>query len=573
VAGADRASEGLGSADDAAGLVAAAAERTACDPGSSLAAHPATSNGSAAQARASATGRGTIIGTPGRSTAEAYADSVQDRPDPPAWQHDAVAERLNPLDASFLYLERTATPMHSGSVATFQAPAEGFDLDRLAGLIRERIPYVPRYRQKAKLVPGRLANPVWVDDEDFDLAYHVRRSALPRPGGDDQLQELVARVMSRRLDRDRPLWEVYLVEGLAGDRFAVLTKTHNAVVDGVGAVDIGQVLFDLTPEPRDTPADAWRPAPEPSWLDLVGAAAADAIRRPTAVVDTLRSGVDDLRATGERLVGILGDVAAALGTAARRAPDSPLNVDISAQRRWLTLDTDLDTYREVRRAHGGTVNDVVLAAVAGGLRAWLLTRGEPVRPSTTVRALVPVSVRAPAEATDTADGGGSVTSVLVDLPVGEPSPAVRLHRVSYAMQAHQESGRAVGAESLAALGGFAPPTLHSLGARVTSGLSRRLFNLVVTNVPGPQVPLYADGARMLAAYPVMPLAMGQALAIGVTSYDGRVFYGLNADRAAMPDLDVLVQCLADALEELADTSRAAAPRRRPRKRARAEGRG
>ncbi len=463
-----------------------------------------------------------------------------------------MPERLNPLDASFLYLEHGSTPMHTGSVATFQAPPDGFDLDRLVALLRDRIAFVPRYRQRVRVVPGRLANPVWVDDEDFDLGYHVRRSALPRPGGEEQLQELVSRVMSRRLDRDRPLWEVYLVEGLSRGRVAVVTKTHNAMVDGVGSVDIAQVLFDLSPQVHEGPADTWRPAAEPSSLELVSAALFDAVRRPGAVVDTLRSGLQDLRWTGEQVAGALASIATAVGSAVRGAPETPLNRSIGAQRRWLSLATDLETYREVRAAHGGTVNDAILAVVAGGLRSWLLTRGEAVRPSATMRALVPVSVRPD----DTADGRSSpISSVLVELPVGEPSPAVRLHQISYSMQAHQESGRAIGAESLAALGGFAPPTLHSLGARVSSTLSRRLFNLTVTNVPGPQVPLYADGARMLAAYPVMPLAKGQALAVGVTSYDGRVFFGLNADRDAMPDLDVLVQCLDDAVDELAETAR------------------
>jgi WS/DGAT/MGAT family acyltransferase len=216
------------------------------------------------------------------------------------------------------------------------------------------------------------------------------------------------------------------------------------------------------------------------------------------------------------------------------------------------LDLDLDDHRRIRKAHGGTVNDVVLATVAGALRAWLLTRGEKVSTSTTVRALVPVSIRPEGDAAAT---GNRVASYLVDLPVGEASPVMRLHQVSYRMQAHKETGQAVGAEALAGLAGFSPPTLHSLGARVASGLSKRWFNLVVTNVPGPQQPLYAGTARMLAAYPVVPLAKRQALSIGLTSYDGKVFYGLNADRDAMPDVDVLAQCLADSLAELLETVR------------------
>jgi WS/DGAT/MGAT family acyltransferase len=465
-----------------------------------------------------------------------------------------VPDRLSPLDVSFLYFEEPTTPMHVGGVGIFQAPDEGFDHDRLVELISQRIAFVPRYRQRVRWVPGRLANPVWVDDEHFDVTYHVRRSALPRPGGDAQLAELVARVQSRPLDRSRPLWEMYLVEGLSGGRFAIITKTHHAMVDGVAAVDIGQVILDTSPEPRERPTDTWRPSPEPSWAELVAGAVAETVRRPTAAVDTVRGGLGEVRHTVGRLAGAAGGLLAAATTVARPAPDSPLNAVIGEQRRYATAALSLDDHRRIRKAHGGTVNDVVLATVAGALRAWLLTRGEKVSTSTTVRALVPVSIRGAAEG-GTPGTGNRVSSYLVDLPVGEPSAVMRLHQVSYRMQAHKETGQAVGAEALVGLAGFAPPTLHSLGARVASGLSRRWFNLVVTNVPGPQQPLYAGRARMLAAYPVVPLAKGQAVSIGLTSYDGGVYYGLNADRDAMPDVDVLAQCLEDSLAELLETVR------------------
>jgi WS/DGAT/MGAT family acyltransferase len=477
------------------------------------------------------------------------------RPGSHACHDDLVPDRLSPLDVSFLYFEEPTTPMHVGGVAVFEAPEGGFDLDRLVGLISERIAFVPRFRQRVKWVPGRLANPVWVDDEDFDLSYHVRRSALPRPGSDAQLSELVARVQSRRLDRSRPLWEMYLVEGLARDRFAIITKTHHAMVDGVAAVDIGQVILDTSPEPRDRAPDTWRPSPEPSWAELVAGALAENVRRPTAAVDTLRGGLTEVLHTAGRLAGAAGGLLAAATSAARPAPVSPLNAEIGEQRRYATVDLDLDDHRRVRKAHDATVNDVVLATVAGALRAWLLTRGEKVSTSTTVRALVPVSVRGAEGEEPTAPTGNRVSSWLVDLPVGEPSAVMRLHPVSYRMQAHRETGQAVGAEALAGLAGFSPPTLHSLGARVASGLSKRWFNLVITNVPGPQQPLYAGDARMLAAYPVVPLAKGQALSIGLTSYDGRVHYGLNADRDAMPDVGVVAQCLEDALAELLETVR------------------
>jgi diacylglycerol O-acyltransferase / wax synthase len=468
-----------------------------------------------------------------------------------------VPDRLSPLDASFLYLEEPTTAMHVGSVGIFQPPVDGFDHDRLIGLIAERIAYVPRYRQRLREVPAHLANPVWVDDERFDLSYHVRRSALPRPGTDEQLADFVARIQSRRLDRGRPLWEIYLVEGLHDGRFAIVTKTHQALVDGVAAVDIGQVLLDPDPQPHELPPDTWRPAREPTAVELVAGAVVDAVRRPTAVVDTLRTGFADARFTAGRIAS--GVLAVARSTA-RAAPASPLNAAIGEQRRYAMVTGSLDEFRRVRKAHGGTVNDVVLATVAGGLRAFLLTRGESVTRTTALRALVPMSARHPdAEVARPPDAGfrigTRVLSYLVDLPVGESSPVMRLHQVAYQMKVYQDSGQAVAAESLAGIAGFAPPTLHSLGARVAGGLSRRMFNLVITNVPGPQVPLYADGARMLAAFPVTPLAKGQALAVSLTSYDGGVFFGLNADRDAVPDLAVLAQCLYEAIAEMAETVR------------------
>jgi len=463
-----------------------------------------------------------------------------------------VTDRLSPLDVSFLYMESATTAMHVGGVAVFQPPEGGFDYDRLVELISSRISLVPRYRQKVKWVPGRLANPVWVDDNEFDVTYHVRRSALPKPGTDAQLRELVGRLQSRQLDRNRPLWEIYLVEGLEGGRVAIITKTHHAMVDGVSAVDIGTVILDIGPTPREVPADDWRPRSEPGALGLAVSAVSDLVSKPSAAVDSMRSAIGDARATVDKVGAVAGGLFAQARTMARSAPASPLNATIGEQRRFGMATTDLDDYKRVRKEHGGTVNDVVLATVSGALRTWLLTRGESVTPTTTVRAMVPVSVRADAQH---AELGNRVSSYFVDLPVGEGSAAMRLHQVSFAMRAHKESGSAVGADALVQLSGFAPPTIHALGARVASGLTRRLFNLVVTNVPGPQFPLYAAGARMLSVYPVVPLAKGQAVSIGLTSYAGGVYYGLNADRDAMPDIDVLAACLAESLAELVGTTK------------------
>ena len=463
-----------------------------------------------------------------------------------------MTDRLSPLDVSFLYLETPTTAMHVGGVAIFDPPKgdEDFDYEALVELVSRRISLVQRYRQKVRWVPGHLANPVWVDDEDFDISYHVRRSALPRPGSIEQLQELVGRVQSRQLDRNRPLWEIYLVEGLSDGRFAIITKTHHAMVDGISAIDIGTLILDASRTPREIPDDGWIPRREPSPVGLVVNALADSLRRPTQVIDTIRGELADVRAIGARVTGTATGLLAAARTSLRPAPDSPLNATIGEQRRFGMAATELDDYKRVRKAHGGTVNDVVLATVAGALRVWLLTRGESVTPATTVRAMVPVSVR-----TDEQGGslGNRVSAMFVDLPVGEPSPKVRLHQVSYAMKAHKESGQSVGADAIVALSGFAPPTIHSAAARLASGFSRRLFNVVVTNVPGPQFPLYAAGAPMLECYPVVPLSKGQAVSVGLTSYNGGVYYGLNADRDAMPDVDVLAQCLEESLAELVGT--------------------
>jgi diacylglycerol O-acyltransferase len=605
-----------------------------------------------------------------------------------------MPDRLSPLDASFLYLEQSTTAMHVGSVMVFQPAGTPFSYERLVQHVAARIAYVPRYRQRVRAVPGRLANPVWVDDENFDITYHVRRSALPRPGTATQLQELVARLQARHLDRGRPLWELILVEGLADGRLAVLTKVHQALVDGVHAVDLGQVVLDADPDVHDPPAHTWHPVPEPTAVELLVGAVADSVRRPQAVLDTLRSGLGDVQATAGKVLEAFGGLALAARTATRPPPRSPLNPDIGQHRRFLMVSTDLEDYRRVRNhllagqrrrrrfpAAGGrrpgmragvslnssggaaldtafdvlaagtaapgapgapgpaghpspagpagagqavpargsttrpsvgasvvpdggstplsgsgpgsatgtgtgsatgtggapgpdpgsggagrsgpepgvagpttTINDVVLAVLAGGLRAWLLTRGEAVPPKSVVRALVPMSVRAddPGQAGAV---GSRVASLLVDLPTGEPSPLMRLHQISYQTKAHREAGQAVDAPAIAGIAGFAPPTLHSLGARVASELSRRMFNTVITNVPGPQQPLYLLGARMVASYPVIPLARGQALSIGLTSYDGGVYYGLNGDRDTMPDLDVLGQCIVDALAEMVEAAR------------------
>lgn len=475
--------------------------------------------------------------------------------------HDVrVADRLSSLDASFLYFEEPTTVMHVGSVMVFETPPEGFGYDRLMALVTRRIAALPRYRQKIREVPGRLANPVWVDDEAFELSYHVRRAALPKPGLDEQLEEFVARVESRPLDRERPLWEIYLVEGLEHDRFALVAKTHHALVDDSTSLDLTQLLVSEEPADLDelagVVADPWRPRRAPSDAELVTGAIADAVLMPGQVVESVRDGLGEAKDVAGRILNGLGSLVTTVARgAARPAPTSPLNVEIGAARRYVMVGTDLDDYRTVRSrltrgafADEVSINDVVLATIAGAFRAWLLTRGEPVHPSSVVRAMVPVSVDPDGE-----PGVGSrLTACFVDLPVGEPGASMRLHQIAFSMRQQVEGGQAVSAERLVGLAGFAPPRLHSAGARLGSAMSRRLFNVIITNVPGPQTTLYAATAPMLSTYPVIPLAIGQALSIGLTSYDGGVYFGLNGDRFAMSDLDVFGQCIVDALAELTE---------------------
>ena len=327
-------------------------------------------------------------------------------------------------------------------------------------------------------------------------------------------------------------------------------------------MDLAQLILSGDPaEGLETVSgDAWRPRATPGDLQLIGDALVEMVRRPTQIAESVRGGIADAQATGARVLGALGQVVSTVARAsARPAPSSPLNVRVSGARRFVMVGTDLADYRTVRAqlmkgrfAEDVTVNDVVLATIAGALRAWLLTRGEPVNPATTVRAMVPISFES--DTASTAVGGG-LRACFIDLPVGEPGPSMRLHQIAFAMRQQMETGVAVGAETLASIGGFAPPTLHALGARLGGAVSRRLYNLVITNVPGPQQPLYAAGAKLLATYPVMPLGRGQGLSIGLTSYDGGVYYGLLTDRDALPDADVLGQCIVDALAELRDSHR------------------
>ena len=482
-----------------------------------------------------------------------------------------MANRLTTQDASFYYLEASSTPMHLGSLAVFRTPRSGFSYEKLLSLVEQLLVLVPRYRQKVREVAFGLARPVWVDDSDFDITYHIRRSALPKPGTDEQLHDLVARLTSRPLDRSRPLWEMYLVEGLTKNRFAIFTKSHSALVDGEKALEIGQVILDASKSPVAMAEELWMPAREPKESALVLDAITELIASPNESVEVLRGAAAGLAGVAGGVLAASGKVFSLVRTAAQVAPSSPLNAPISRNRRFAVAKTELSDYRRIHTRFGCSINDVVLAVVTGALRNWLLSRGEPVTASSTVRAMVPMSVYVSDEGAgydqyaDRLSGDhegeptdeqlrSEVSSFLVALPVGEPNAVVRLSHIAHATEAHAKQSPGVTAQTLMTISGFAPASLHAMGARAGSRLSQRLFNLIITNAPGPQFPLYVGGARMLEMFPVSPLFENQALSIGLTSYDGFVCFGLNADRGAMPDVDVITALLFEALEELIDAS-------------------
>ncbi len=462
-------------------------------------------------------------------------------------------QRLSPLDAMFLHQDSPTVPRQVASLAILE-PGARLDHDRLVHVINERIDLVPRYRQVPRFVPGGLGTPVWLDDENFDLSLHVRRSALPRPGSMDSLHELVGRLIARRLDLDRALWELYLIEGYQGNQLALLFKAHQSLVDGSHTIDLAQVLLEETANERDIPHEDWEPRPGPRSSTLISETLNHNLRHPG---EALRVAEHNLGRLVRRLPVIGADAS---------TPRTVLSTELSRHRRFATLAADLDSFRSVREAHGGTVNDVILAVITGGIRGWMLTRAEPVTAKTSFRAMVPMSV-----ASD--DGlptslGSTVRGHLLSLPVGETNPVVRLHQVSYALKDHRETGSAVAANTLANLPGFATSTFHAVGARVADAESGRGHQIVITNVPGPRDPVYMAGEAVSEVYPCVPLSGQRAISIGVTSYRGKVFFGIVADRDAIPDVDVLAQCIEDALTELVDsissrTGRAPRGRQRP----------
>jgi diacylglycerol O-acyltransferase / wax synthase len=457
-------------------------------------------------------------------------------------------DRLSAIDASFLHQEKEASHMHVGALVIFEGPAPG--TAEFAEHIRSRLRQVPRYRQKLAVPRFEMGRPFWVDDPNFNLDYHVRHTALPKPGSDDQLRQLVGRIFSQRLDRSKPLWEVWLVQGFEGGKFAVISKTHHALVDGVSGVDIATVLFDLQPVPPEPPEDdGWTAEPEPSDTDMIAEGVKGLVRAPIGLagraIGALGNPSRSIESAREAAEGIGEIVWAGLNP----APDVPLNVPIGPHRRVRWVQSRLSDFKEIKDGLGGTVNDAVLAVVAGALGRWLRTRGVRTE-GLELRALVPVSIRSQDERGAL---GNRIAAMRGPLPVYVTDPVERLQLVQEGMGNLKQSKQAVGAEVIAGLTDFAPPTLLAQASRLN--FSTRLFNLIVTNVPGPQFPLYLLGREMLEIVPIAFLPENHALAIAIMSYNGKVDFGLLGDYDAMSDLEEFGQMLEESLAELLKQAR------------------
>jgi diacylglycerol O-acyltransferase / wax synthase len=457
-------------------------------------------------------------------------------------------DRLSPLDASFLHLEDGVSHMHIASVAIFEGPQP--DFGKVMAMIAGKLSLVPRYRQVVRFVPLDLGRPVWVDDPHFNIEYHVRHTALPAPGGEAELRRLVGRVMSQPLDRSKPLWEIWVVEGLEDGHWAILAKTHHAIVDGVSGTDLLAVIMDIVPEPSEPQATDWVAAPAPSGAQLASQAAFDLIRSPYEQLRALRASTRRAR----HAIKYAFEVGAGLGALSRIIPPTPsssLNGPIGPHRRYAWASTNVSEIKAVRSHLGGTFNDVVLAAITNGFRELLSERGESV--DRVVRTLVPVSIR-PRDAAGKAVGDGTyenrVSAMFAALPVNIADPAERLHAITRQMEGVKESKQALAGEALTSMSGFAPPMLLALGMRIATRMAQRNVNTVTTNVPGPQFPLYVVGRRMIKAYPYVPLAGQIRLGIAIFSYDGQVNFGITGDYDTSTDIDVLAHGIEDGMHQL-----------------------
>jgi diacylglycerol O-acyltransferase len=463
-------------------------------------------------------------------------------------------DRLSSIDASFLTQETSASHMHVGGILIFEGPPPSYE-----GLLehtRSRLHLVPRFRQKLAFPPIQMGRPFWVDDPDFNLEYHVRHSALPAPGSEEQLRKMAARVFSQQLDRTKPLWELWLVQGLKRKRFALVTKTHHSLVDGVAGVDLATVLFDVTPVPEPAEADhPWIPDPEPSGAQLVAKGIEGIAATPFRIAGRLGTAVQHPRPAVKQATEAAEAVGEVAWAFANPAPDVPLNVEIGSHRRFAWVRSELAEFKAIKNALGGTVNDVVLAAVAGALRRWLLARGVRTE-GLELRALVPVSIRTEDEYGHL---GNRIAAMRGPLPIYIADPVRRLERVREAMDGIKSSKQALGAEVIARFNDFAPPTLLAQASRLN--FSTRLFNLIVTNVPGPQFPLYVLGRELEDIFPVAFLPEHHALAIAIMSYNGGIDFGLLGDYDALDDIDALADSIEASIAELSEAAKRATEER------------
>jgi diacylglycerol O-acyltransferase len=457
-------------------------------------------------------------------------------------------DRMSPLDATFLHIEDENSHMHIGSVAIFDGPPPAYD--EILSMVRGKLPLVPRYRQKVRMVPFDLGRPVWIDDNHFHLEYHVRHTALPRPGGAEQLRNLVGRVMGQQLDRARPLWQMWVVEGLEDDRWALVSQVHHCLVDGVSGTDLLAVILDREPTPSDPVPDHWKPRPEPDNLRLLGDAAVDYLVTPLEQMRGLRRMVRAPRESMERAAEVLSAFRSVVGLASTSGL-ATLNGPIGPHRRYSWARGSLADVKAIRNVLGGTVNDVVLAAITRGFRDLLISRGGAVE-GVTVRTMVPVSVRAPGER---GTYNNRVSAMFAELPVGIDDPAERLDSIRAQMEGLKESKQAVAGEVLTSLSGFAPPMLLSLGMRTAMRVPQNNLHTVTTNVPGPQFPLYAAGRQMREAFPYVPIAQRVRIGVAIFSYLGALNFGVTGDYDTAPDIDVLTRGIEDGIRELLDDAR------------------
>ncbi|MDQ3586943.1 MAG: wax ester/triacylglycerol synthase family O-acyltransferase [Actinomycetota bacterium] len=473
-------------------------------------------------------------------------------------------DRLSAVDASFLAQERQASHMHVGALVIFEGPPPS--REDLVHHLETRLALVPRYRQKLAFPRFETGRPFWVDDPRFNIDYHLRHTALPGPGSLEQLRGLVGGIFSQRLDRSKPLWELWLVEGLESGKFALISKTHHALVDGISGVDLSAVLFDLGPVPQaiEGADDRWTPAPEPSDAELVAEGVKGLLRRPLELAGQAAGALSHPGRTVDEVREAAEAVGEIVWAGLNPAPDVLLNQRIGPHRRLWWVQSELDELKAVKNSLGGTVNDVVLAVVAGALGRWLRERGVRTE-GLELRALVPVSIRTE----DEHDAlGNRIAAMRGPLPVYAEDPVERLEIVRTAMEGLKESKQALGAEVIAGLQDFAPPTILAQASRVN--FSTRLFNLIVTNVPGPQFPLYLLGREMEEIVPVAFLPTDHALAIAIMSYNGKLDFGLLADYDALPDLEAVGRHVEASLAELLDAAGAAANKPRQRAKARSK---